>query len=64
MKALEEYYRTKESLKDVTKGGKHYSTCSFMNIAIRTEHFENVKKELIKALGKIELEKIENYGSL
>ena len=59
MTAIEKYKQTKQDFADVCKGGKHYSSCSFMDISIRRGRFEEAKKQLIKELGKAELKRLE-----
>ena len=59
MTAIEEYKQTKQDFADVCKGGKHYSSCSFMDISVRNDRFEEAKKQLIKELGKAELKRLE-----
>ncbi len=54
------YMQAKEDLKDVLKGGKHYHSCSIMDISIRDDRFEARKKELIECIGTFVLNKIED----
>lgn len=53
------YIQAKKDLKDVLKGGKDYHSCSFMDISIRDDRFEERKKELIECIGTFILNKIE-----
>ena len=59
MTMLEKYKQAKQDFADVCKGGKHYSSCSFMDISIRNDRLEEAKKQLIKELGKAELKRLE-----
>ena len=59
MTAIENYKQAKQNFADVCKGGKHYSSCSFMDIFIRSGRFKEAKKQLIKELGKAELKRLE-----
>mgnify|MGYP000036987640 FL=1 len=47
------YLKAKQDFDDVSKGGKDYANCSFMDIAVRDERLENRKKELIEMLGNL-----------
>ena len=60
IKEVKKYLENLQDFKDVCKGGKDYSSCSFMDISCRSDRMEEAKKKAIEALGKIELEKIEN----
>ena len=53
------YLSAKHDFADVCKGGKDYSACSFMDISIRSDRFDEAKNELVKTLGKIVLENLE-----
>ena len=57
---VQDYLNKLQDFKDVCKGGKDYSACSFMDISVRSDRMEESKKKAIEMLGKIELEKIEN----
>ena len=57
---VQDYLEKLQDFKDVCKGGKDYYACSFMDISCRNDRMLEAKKKAIKALGKIELEKIEN----
>jgi hypothetical protein len=57
---VQNYLDKLQDFKDVSKGGKYFYDCSFMDISIRSDRMEESKKKAIEALGKIELEKIEN----
>ena len=57
------YLKAKQDLSDVSPGGIHHASCSFMDISVRDDRFENRKKTLIEMLGKLifaELEKEDN----
>ena len=47
------YLKAKQDFDDVSKGGKDYANCSFMDIVVRDERLENRKKELIEMLGNL-----------
>lgn len=53
-----DYLKAVEDLKRVSKGGKDYATCSFMDISIKLELKETAKKKAIIALGEIAFDKI------
>lgn len=57
---VQNYLEKLQDFKDACKGGKDHYACSFMDISIRDDRMLEAKKKAIKALGKIELEKIEN----
>ena len=57
---LAKYNQAKQDLADVSKGGKNYACCSFMDISVRLERLQEAKSELIQELGTKELEKIDN----
>ena len=57
---VQDFLNKLQDFKDVCKDGKDYYACSFMDISIRSDRMEESKKKAIEALGKIELEKIEN----
>lgn len=57
---VQDYLNKLQDFKDVCKGGKDYSACSFMDISARSDRMEESKKKAIEMLGEIELEKIEN----
>ena len=59
IKEVKKYLENLQDFKDVCKGGKDYSSCSFMDISCRSDRMEEAKKKAIEALGKIELEKFE-----
>ena len=58
------YIQAKEDLKDVSKGGKHYPYCSFMDISIRDDRFEARKKDLIECIGTFVFNQIEENGKI
>jgi hypothetical protein len=60
IKEVKNYLEKLQDFKDVCKGGKDFYSCSFMDISCRSDRMEEAKKKAIKALGKLELEKIEN----
>ena len=62
MTAIENYKQAKQNFADVCKGGKNYSSCSFMDISVRNDRFEEAKKQLIEELGKAELKRLEEEG--
>ena len=62
MTAIENYKQAKQDFADVCKGGKHYSSCSFMDISIRDDRLKEAKKHLIKELGKAGLKRLEEEG--
>ena len=62
MTAIENYKQAKQNFADVCKGGKHYSACSFMDISVRGDRFEEAKKQLIEELGKAGLKRLEEEG--
>lgn len=62
MTALEKYKQAKQDFADVCKGGKDYSSCSFMDITIRDDRLKEAKKQFIKELGKAELKRLEEEG--
>lgn len=55
---VKNYLEKLQDFKDVCKGGKDFLDCSFMDITYRSDRMEEAKKKAIKALGKIELQKI------
>ena len=59
IKEVKNYLEKLQDFNDVCKGGKDYHSCSFMDISCRSDRMEKAKKKAIKALGKLELEKIE-----
>lgn len=59
IKEVKKYLENLQDFKDVCKGGKDYSSCSFMDISCRSDRMEEAKQKAIKALGKLELEKFE-----
>ncbi len=59
IKEVKKYLENLQDFKDVCKGGKDYSSCSFMDISCRSDRMEEAKQKAIEALGKIELEKFE-----
>ena len=64
MTTLEKYKQAKQDFADVCKGGKHYSSCSFMDIPIRDDRLKEAKKQFIKELGKAELKRLEEEGTV
>lgn len=50
-KLKKKYDQAKERLDYVSKGGKGYASCSFMDIATREEDFESAEKAYALALG-------------
>jgi hypothetical protein len=38
------YLKAKQDLSDVSPGGIHHASCSFMDISVRDDRFENRKK--------------------
>ena len=56
------YIQAKKDLKDVLKGGKDYHCCSIMDISVRDDRLKARKKELIKYIGTLVLNKIEEIG--
>lgn len=52
LKEMQKYKKALQDLKDVSKGGKDYAACSFMDISVRIDRLKAAKKELTKALGK------------
>jgi len=62
IKELEEFKKYKsaqQDLKDVSKGGKDWAACSFMDISVRIDRLEAAKVKLILALGEREFDKIQ-----
>lgn len=57
-KEYSKYIQAKKYLKDVSKGGKDYHSCSLMDIRLRDDRFKARKKKLIKYIGKLILDKI------
>lgn len=57
--AWNKYQEAKQNYADVTRGGKNYHCCSFMDISIRSDRLDKAKERLIYVLGKAELKKIE-----
>ena len=53
------YLSAKQDFADVCKGGKDFYACSFMDISIRSDRYDESKNKLIKTLGKIVLENLE-----
>jgi len=49
---IKEYLKREEELAEVSKGGKYFYQCSFMDIAIRSDRFDHAKNELIKTIGE------------
>ena len=58
MTEKEKYLIAKQNLADVKKGGKDHINCSFMDISIRTDKFNEAKNNFIKYLGKKQLKKL------
>ena len=58
MTEIEKYFNAIEDLKDVSKGGKDYAACSFMDISVRLDRLKVAETDVINALGKSELQKI------
>ena len=58
-KEYSEYIQAKKALKDVLKGGKDYHSCSIMDISVRDDRFKARKKKLIKYIGSLILDKID-----
>ena len=40
------YLKAKQDLSDVSPGGIHHASCSFMDISVRDDRFENRKKNI------------------
>ena len=55
---VEKYFNAVEDLKAVSKGGKDYAACSFMDISVRLDRLKVAETNAIKALGKSKLQKI------
>lgn len=53
------YLSAKQDFADVCKSGKDYSACSFMDISIRSDRYDESKNKLIKTLGNLVLERLE-----
>ena len=60
MKEVEYYYKAQQNLANVSKGGKDYASCSFMDISIRIDRLKEAKDKAIYALGEIELKRLED----
>ena len=61
---VKKYFEAKQNLDDVSKGGKNYHSCSFMDISIRMDRLEEAKKKAIEALGSIKLKEIEEEATV
>jgi len=46
------YKNAEENYKNVSRGGKYYHNCSYMDVEVRSKRKELVEKVLIEALGK------------
>lgn len=64
MTTEEKYKKAKQDYADVCKGGKDHYACSLMDISIRSDRLDTVKKELIIKLGTEVLTKLEEEGKL
>ena len=53
------YLQAKQDLKNVSKGGKDYACCSFMDISVRSERLNIAKQNYINYLGVEALNKKE-----
>ena len=53
------YLGAKQDFADVCKGGKDFYACSFMDISIRSDRFDEAKNKLVKTLGNLVLERLE-----
>ena len=56
---FKDYHIAKQNLKDVSKGGKDYPSCSFIDITIARERFIKAKNLLGGDLGKKILQQLE-----
>ena len=61
---LSNYNKCKQDLKDVSKGGKDYDNCSFMDISTRADRLKESEQKLIIALGTKELNELEELNEL
>jgi len=57
-KAIKEYKRCYKNKKDVSRGGKDYASCSFMDICLATTKLGEARVNLVTCLGEIEFDKI------
>jgi hypothetical protein len=48
---IDAYDNALQEYKDVSKGGKDYSRCSFMDICVRSDSLEQAKNELVVQFG-------------
>lgn len=52
------YDKAEQNYANVTRGGKDYYACSFMDIQVRSDRLEVAKQDLIQALGEEALKKL------
>ena len=64
LQEVTDYLDKLQDYKDVYKSGKDYYSGSLIDIGIRFNRMEEAKHKAIEALGKIELQKIENTLNL
>lgn len=56
---FERYHKAKQDLADVTRGGKDWSSCSFIDITIRRDRLNLERHKLKKELGEKVLQQLE-----
>ena len=60
LQEYKKYIKAKQDFADVCKSGKDFYSCSIMDISIRSDRFDKAKNKLIKALGEIARDKLNN----
>ena len=58
IKEVVAYFKATKDLDEVSKGGKYYASCSFIDVSIRMDRKEEARKNAIIALGTIALSSI------
>lgn len=57
--AWNNYQQAKQGYADVSRGGKDYHCCQFMDISVRSDRLKVAKQALIQVLGEEQLASIE-----
>ena len=53
LKWIAEYSEAVQNLADVSRGGKDYVRCSWMDISVRTDREKEARTKLVKQLGEL-----------
>ena len=58
LNGVAQYSKAVQALADVSKGGKDYVNCSWMDISIRVDREKEARAKLVKQLGELAFAKL------